>query len=134
MEKPIFRSLQGRCRKRTRFFRYAFILVGRERELQRMHEIIDQLQAGIGGIVTLVGEAGLGKSRLIAEARSTTQVKWVEGRCLSYGEAEAYGLWLSIMHDLLDINAETPPAVRRYALRQHMPELDLNLLPIILHI
>jgi len=41
-------------------------LVGREAEFAALQESMERLQAGVGGIVTLVGEAGLGKSRLVA--------------------------------------------------------------------
>jgi len=45
-------------------------VVGREAELAALQGAVERLQAGTGGIVTIVGEAGLGKSRLVAELRS----------------------------------------------------------------
>jgi ABC-type oligopeptide transport system substrate-binding subunit/class 3 adenylate cyclase len=45
-------------------------MVGREVEFAALQEAVERLQAGVGGIVTIVGEAGLGKSRLVAELRS----------------------------------------------------------------
>lgn len=42
-------------------------LVGRDGELAQLREIIDQVRQGRGQIVCLIGEAGLGKSRLLAE-------------------------------------------------------------------
>jgi ABC-type oligopeptide transport system substrate-binding subunit/class 3 adenylate cyclase len=49
-------------------------LVGRESEFGALHEALERLRAGVGGIVTIVGEAGLGKSRLVAEVRKTADV------------------------------------------------------------
>jgi len=68
-------------------------LVGREAEMQTLREALERLQAGVGGIVTVVGEAGIGKSRLVAELRKAAPplgVGWEEGRCLSYGSSIAY--------------------------------------------
>ena len=45
-------------------------LRGRETELARLEELADSLRAGAGGIVVVEGAAGIGKSRLLAEARS----------------------------------------------------------------
>ena len=44
-------------------------LVGRDAEVSALGEALERLKAGVGGIVTVVGEAGLGKSRLVAESR-----------------------------------------------------------------
>ena len=100
------------------------ILVGRDREFHILHEAVDQLKSGIGGIVTLIGEAGIGKSRLAAEVRKSTDLKWVEGRCLSYSGTMAYALWQSILRALLEITVDTPPAIIGYALRKQMHDFD----------
>ncbi|UCC76281.1 MAG: AAA family ATPase, partial [Anaerolineales bacterium] len=44
-------------------------LVGRELEFGTLLEALERLRAGVGGIVTITGEAGIGKSRLVAEVR-----------------------------------------------------------------
>ena len=59
-------------------------LVGRVDELRTLTDPIDQLQEGKGRTVLLVGEAGIGKSRLLAETRRYAQdlgVAWIEGQC-----------------------------------------------------
>jgi class 3 adenylate cyclase len=48
-------------------------LVGREPEMRAFRSIIADLQRGIGRIVCVLGEAGLGKSRLVSEARTIFQ-------------------------------------------------------------
>jgi DNA-binding NtrC family response regulator/tetratricopeptide (TPR) repeat protein len=67
--------------------------VGRQRELELLRETFDGAAAGHGQVVFVVGEAGLGKSRLLAElhARVATEAHcWVEGRCASYGATTAF--------------------------------------------
>jgi ABC-type oligopeptide transport system substrate-binding subunit len=95
-------------------------LVGREAELTALRTALERLQAGVGGIVTLVGEAGIGKSRLVAEARRramTASLRWVEGRCLSYGSSIAYLLWLDLLRGWLGVTAEDAPSDVGVALR-----------------
>ena len=83
--------------------------------MQALRTAIARLQAGEGGIVTIVGEAGLGKSRLVAELRAdgahaapSANIRWVEGRCPSYGTSIAYLLWLDVLHGLLGRHIEMP--------------------------
>jgi class 3 adenylate cyclase/tetratricopeptide (TPR) repeat protein len=113
-------------------------LVGREAEMGALQEAVERLQAGVGGIVTLVGEAGIGKSRLVAEARKRTlakvrkpsqgwsSVQWVEGRCLSYGTSIAYLLWLDVLRALLEVSPEDTPVAVRDTLRQWVQALRLS--------
>jgi ABC-type oligopeptide transport system substrate-binding subunit len=128
-------------------------LVGREAELQALQEALERLQAGVGGIVTIIGGAGIGKSRLMAEARNESlspschpeqregsrpqrgeilrsaqndkaaPLQWVEGRCLSYGTSIAYLLWLDVLRSLLGVASEGPPEAARDALRERLQDL-----------
>jgi len=74
----------------------------------------------VGGIVTVVGEAGIGKSRLVAELRkqASADLQWVEGRCLSYGTSIAYRLWLDMLRSALGMSVKDSPIVIRDALQQ----------------
>jgi tetratricopeptide (TPR) repeat protein len=67
---------------RTRF-------VGRERELRLLHQCFELAQAGQGQVVMIVGEPGIGKSRLLHEFRRRLgrSATWVEGHALSFGRA-----------------------------------------------
>jgi len=92
-------------------------LVGREAEMGALREAVERLGVGVGGIVTLVGEAGLGKSRLVAELRKEAplaSLQWVEGRCLSYGTSIAYLLWLDVLRGLLGAKLDEPPEKVRH--------------------
>jgi class 3 adenylate cyclase len=72
--------------------------VGRERELRLLHECFAQAQEGHGQIVFLVGEAGLGKSRLLLEFRYRlgSDATWLEGHAMSFGQSMAF-------HPLIDL-------------------------------
>jgi class 3 adenylate cyclase/tetratricopeptide (TPR) repeat protein len=68
-------------------------LAGRERELAALREAFDQAQARRGQVLFLVGEAGIGKSRLLYEFRrglAGTPHLWMEGRCASNGASTAF--------------------------------------------
>ena len=68
-------------------------LVGRETEVDRLRAVLDDAASGRGGIAVVVGEAGVGKTRLLAamegEARSAG-FAWTWTENVSYGRAEPY--------------------------------------------
>ncbi|HUW14641.1 MAG TPA: adenylate/guanylate cyclase domain-containing protein, partial [Anaerolineae bacterium] len=99
-------------------------LVGREPEFIALREALERLQSGMGSIVTIVGEAGIGKSRLVAELRrhvgahGGAPLRWLEGRCLSYGTSIAYLLWLDVLRSVLNMSADESPAAVADALQE----------------
>ena len=71
--------------------RHVVRFVGRERELALIQEAWQRALAEQGcEPVTIVGEAGVGKSRLVAEALASVDARVVQGRCLPYGEGITY--------------------------------------------
>ena len=80
------RRLQAAARGLTRF-------VGRDQELVVMQQALAQASAGHGQVVALLGEAGVGKSRLVYEflhAHHTQGWLRLESSSVSYGKATAY--------------------------------------------
>jgi class 3 adenylate cyclase/tetratricopeptide (TPR) repeat protein len=69
-------------------------LLGRAREVARLSGALERLASGGGTeIVGIVGEPGVGKSRLVDEARriaAEQEITWLDARCLSYGAALPY--------------------------------------------
>jgi class 3 adenylate cyclase len=70
---------------------HASRFVGREPELHQLSHAWERAFAGPRSeLVTIVGEPGIGKSRLVAEALARIDARVVRGRCLSYGEGITY--------------------------------------------
>lgn len=89
-------------------------LVGRSGEQDRLDEIVRDLEAGRGCIVTIVGEPGIGKSRLLIEARETHSdipLRWAEGRAYSYTEDQPFSVILDFLAELLDLAPDDAPAM-----------------------
>ena len=60
------------------------ILIGRTTDLATLHQLIDQAKGGRGHVALLSGEAGIGKSRLVAEAKTyaaTHNFLLLQGNC-----------------------------------------------------
>lgn len=94
-------------------------LVGRDTELRNLRDKLQNLLARRGGLVGIIGEAGLGKSRLIAEARKIAdsyiqpQVAWLEGRAVSYGQSISYHPWRQIIRQSIGAaEGDSPESVR----------------------
>jgi class 3 adenylate cyclase/tetratricopeptide (TPR) repeat protein len=80
---------------------HASRFVGRERELQQLVDAWDRALAGAScELVTVVGDPGVGKSRLVAEALARIDVRVVRGRCLSYGEGITYWPVIEVVKQL----------------------------------
>jgi class 3 adenylate cyclase/tetratricopeptide (TPR) repeat protein len=70
---------------------FASPMVGRENELGRLRSAFTQaVQDRSCQLFTVLGSAGVGKSRLAAEFLALVEARVVRGRCLSYGEGITY--------------------------------------------
>ena len=87
--------------------------VGRARELSTLLDLLTQVEAGHGQVAGIVGEPGVGKSRLVFELRGAIGgVTYLEGRCLSYGRSIPYLPVLDLVRAGCGIlDADSPEAV-----------------------
>jgi class 3 adenylate cyclase len=81
--------------------RFATPMVGRENELLRLRAVFDQAAHDRScQLFTVLGTAGVGKSRLAAEFLAGLDARVVRGRCLSYGEGITYWPVVEILKEL----------------------------------
>ena len=91
-------------------------IVGRQAELAALRSVLKQLQQGVGHVVVVLAEAGLGKSRLIRETRHLFEecggdpANWIAASSLSYESGQAYALMRQLLAGLAGISADDPPA------------------------
>ena len=110
-EKPvaIYRAIAPSTR-RTRFDvsaeRGLTLFVGRERELEILLDAFERAKAGRGQAISIISEAGVGKSRLLYEFRKAVaneDVTFLEGKCLSYSKGISYHPIIDILKSNFDI-------------------------------
>ncbi len=105
-------------------------MVGREAELLTLRNVMAELKQGLGRIIFVLGEAGMGKTRLISEAHQVfqtlahTQAIWVETISLSYETNQAYGLFQRLMRRMGGIEYNDAPTVLREKLGRLVENLD----------
>ena len=91
-------------------------LSGRHGELENLLDGLDRAKAGRGQAFSLIGEAGVGKSRLLYEfhkAVTNEDIAFLEGKCLSYGRGAAYHPIIDILKSTFNINeADADPKIR----------------------
>jgi tetratricopeptide (TPR) repeat protein len=98
--------------------------VGRERELALLWEAWERVGAEQRcELVTVVGEAGVGKSRLVAEAMKSIEATVAGGRCLPYGEGITY--W-PVVEVLKQLDVLPPDEAAAVAIRSLLGESELE--------
>jgi predicted ATPase/class 3 adenylate cyclase len=91
-------------------------LVGRDVELHTIQELARHARAGRGQVLSLSGEAGIGKSRLVAEAVAVGEGLGFAvhgGACRSYGTTTSYLVWRPIVQGLLAVDPSLPSDEQR---------------------
>jgi adenylate cyclase len=96
-------------------------LVGRDDELASAWVVLDRLALQVGGVVTVAGEAGVGKTRVVRELRDQARdagVRWYQARCVSYSGALPYWPFADLLRQVAGIRPEDAPAVATGRLEQ----------------
>lgn len=104
--------------------------LGRARELVQMEEFAATVAAGHGQVVTLLGEAGLGKSRLIEECKPMLRERGfllIEGEGFAYGKTRAYAPLIDMLKSYCGIAEHDPVASYREKLHRTLTEVHASM-------
>jgi class 3 adenylate cyclase/tetratricopeptide (TPR) repeat protein len=103
--------------------------IGRQRELEALRQAAEQAKAGHGQLVAVVGEAGVGKSRLFYEFKAIAQADCLvlETFSVSHGKASAYLPVIELLHGYFDIHAADDARKRREKVGGKVLMLDRSL-------
>ena len=85
---------------------YSLPMVGRRTELATIVDRLDRANGGRGHVVGLTGEAGMGKSRMVAEvmrAASARDVITYGGECQSFGVNASYLVWQNVFRSVFGL-------------------------------
>jgi predicted ATPase len=98
--------------------------------LASLQVLLNQVEAGHGQVVGVVGEPGIGKSRLLYElARGLrgTAVDYLETHCFAYDQATPYGPMLGLLRQLCGMTDADGPEAMTTKLRHYLREAGLTL-------
>ena len=104
--------------------------VGRKNSMAALMESYEKVQSGSGRIVAVVGEAGVGKSRLLLEFRNKLTpggYAYLEGRCLQYGDSIIYKPILDIIKSSFEIEDGDREFIIRKKIKEKLTSLDEKL-------
>jgi class 3 adenylate cyclase/tetratricopeptide (TPR) repeat protein len=124
-------SLKGAGRLRTRLelaeTRGLSRFVGRERELRTLDDALGEALAGSGQIVGVVGEAGVGKSRLCLQfvrACRERGLRVVDAHCPSHGKTEPFGAILQFLRAAFGLREDERDAGARERVERWLADVD----------
>jgi transcriptional regulator with AAA-type ATPase domain/tetratricopeptide (TPR) repeat protein len=107
-------------------------LVGRDSELEQVHRALAHTEAGHGQVVALVGEPGVGKSRLVWEISHAHQAHgWLvlQGAAVSYGTATPYLPVVNLLRAYFQVGDQDEPRAIREKIAKKLFALDRALEP-----
>jgi hypothetical protein len=104
--------------------------VGRKNSMATLMGVYENARAGFGQVVGIVGEAGVGKSRLLLEFTNLLpegEFTYLEGRCLHYGGSMSYPPLRDIIKSYFGINDDDNETETRKKLKTTIEVLDEGL-------
>jgi len=117
-------------------------LIGRSKEFETLSSILDGVKKGRGQVVCVIGEAGLGKSRLLQEVCGVWEAfnlgvgpfgkiesRWNQVNGISYESTRPYGLIRRLIRNFIGVSPSVSPEIAREALAETLEMSGLEISP-----
>ncbi|MEM7030649.1 MAG: ABC transporter substrate-binding protein [Chloroflexota bacterium] len=118
----IYAAVDVHSQSRRGSQKQAMPIFGRDDELNAISQHLIELAQGQGGVVTLVGEVGMGKTHMLTllrakfAAQPILEIDWAEGMCLAYGQTLSGYLFIDLLRDLMHL----PPGANSTETLDHL--------------
>ena len=91
-------------------------LIGREKEMATFAKAVEQLRKGKGSLISICGDTGTGKSRLVEEFKASLEQKeiaWQEGYAYAYAQNISYAPFRDLLNQVFQVEeSDTPQIIR----------------------
>lgn len=111
---------------------YALPMIGRAQELAQIDAKLEQAAHGQGQLVAVIGEPGVGKSRLVTEAMKRAEERgWhvYAGACESYGINSSYLVWQPVWRALFGLDPLQPAETQIERVAQTLASINESFVP-----
>ena len=101
-------------------------LIGRNQEMSRLAEAVQRLREGESSIVSICGDAGTGKSRLVEEFKATLnleQMQWREGHAYAFAQNIPFFPMIDMMNRTWEIEEGDPPQTVKEKVKSNIENL-----------
>ena len=86
-------------------------LIGRDAELAQIQQALASARSGSGRLIEIVGEAGIGKTRLLETVRDeASEFRQLHASCEAYTASTPYALWRELLREIMGFGREDPEA------------------------
>ena len=121
-------GIQARPQKRRGIEGLHAQLVGRSDELHTLQTLAEQVQQGAGQLAAIIGEAGVGKSRLAMEFHGQLSPcapawLWLEGRCQEMAQGAGYAPFVDLLRTYWGWRPEESDATRTNSITALLADL-----------
>jgi class 3 adenylate cyclase/tetratricopeptide (TPR) repeat protein len=105
-------------------------LIGRDPELAIVRDALAVVRTGAGRLIEIVGEAGVGKTRLLqALQEEATGLRVQHALCEAYSASTPYAVWRELLRELMDFGRDDPDGIVEARLREAVAAKAPDLTP-----